>query len=156
MKSSTKTFNEEYINTLQKEQLTDAIEYIDDMLSEVGEADLNLMFLVLKSGEKILCIYDMEQENVLYLPIHLVDYVNDNGTLSYLFYPYHNVADVCSELILSEQPSVMSAPSQRFIEGFFDYWAKIKSGFEFDLKELNGESLDEDINEIYPETLTLS
>ena len=131
--------NKDYINMIKKESIINSISYIDDMISSIGKDDLNLVFLVINQTEKILCLYDYNDENVLYLIVHLMEYVNDNGMLSYLFYPYHNVADSRSELILSEKPNVISAPNQNFINGYFEYWAKVKDDFYKELDELNNE-----------------
>ena len=155
MKSSNEKSNAlDNYKLIQMEHIRDKIDYIDELLSDVGD-NILLMFVVLNTQEKLLCLYDIKEENMLYLVIHLVDYVDDNGNVSYLFYPYHSVADQCSEIILSEQPSVMASPSQRFIDAYFNYWAKYISSLEYELTELSDEE-PEDTLILYPGTNTLS
>ncbi len=137
MTSSKKEFK---LKELEELYSSESIEYINHQMDEFYDEKLELMVVELHNNEKILCFCDIAEVNVLYLPIHLIEHVNERGSLSYLFYSYHNLADDCSELILLEAPKVMFAPSKTVTHNFFEYWDSICKRYSKDIENLENEN----------------
>ena len=113
----------------------DALDYIDERMQAFSDNKMSLFIAELQNGEKIVCLCDMDNEYVLYLPVHLVDSFDENGRASYLLYPYCNLADECSELVLSDAPKVLFGPSKSVIDNYFKYWQFIQAKY---LREISG------------------
>lgn len=124
----------QHYSSISKMLSRQTVEYIEEQFDTFEEGELLLMCVELKNNQKLLCFISLDDVNVLYLPIHLVDYVTESGKLSYAFYPYQYLADPSSEVILNEPPATMFAPNEQFIELFFEYW---ESQVENHLKILN-------------------
>ncbi len=108
------------------------IEYIDTYIDAYMDEEFNIMCVELYNGEKVLCMYDANEPTVLYMPIHLIESVNSDEytyKISYLLYPYHNLASECSELILDEPPKVMFAPKSLLLFRYMGYWNDIKTAY---------------------------
>lgn len=133
------------------------IEYIDTYIAAYMNEEFNIMCVELYNGEKVLCMYDLDDPTLLYMPIHLIENINTDDyvyKISYLLYPYHNLASECSELILDEPPKVIFAPKSLLLFRYMEYWNELKDAYSNILtNQLEDES---DNNYIEAETLMVS
>lgn len=131
------------------------IEYIDEHIDAYMEEAYNIVCVELYNGEKILCMYDFDDPTTLYMPIHLIENITNDDyayKISYLLYPYHNLASDCSELMLDEIPKVVFAPKSVLMMRYMTYWNDTKAVYESVLEQAPElEQFD-----IYPETNIIS
>jgi hypothetical protein len=70
------------------------IEYIEEQIQLYSDEVYNIMCVELYNGEKIICMYNFEEPEILYMPVHLVENVDSDEytyRLSYVLYSYHNL-----------------------------------------------------------------
>ena len=125
------------------------IEYIEEQIQLYSDEVYNIMCVELYNGEKIICMYNFEEPEILYMPVHLVENVDSDEytyRLSYVLYAYHNLASDCSELILDESPKIMFAPKTRLLLRYMDYWNVIKDAYQRALNTAAAEEAESEEN----------
>lgn len=138
------------------------VAYIDDLLERYIEGEFNIICAELENGEKVLCMHSINEEYTLYMPIHLIEDIEDDEfsyKLTYKMYSYRGLAADCSELILSNKPSIIFAPKPSLMARYTDYWTSIRQYHMDILVSVNeSKSNSGDINTaiIEPTTLTKS
>lgn len=113
---------------IELDSIMDQSDYINERLSQYYEGDGHLLILELQNGERILGITDIEDPTVVALAVHIVEQQElEAGGVSiyYRFYTYQNMADVVSELVLFQYPSIAYAPKQDIITAYFKYWSSV-------------------------------
>ena len=69
----------------------ESLDYVNEYIDKYVNAELDIVCAELKNGEKILCLYDFDDPQILYLPIHLIENIEHDEHMykvSYLLYPY--------------------------------------------------------------------
>lgn len=149
---------------MTEQEAVSVIEYIDEHIEQYAAEKFDIVCVELYNGEKIICMYDGEEPDILYMPVHLVENVDSDEysyRLTYVMYSYNNLASDCSELILSEPPKVMFVPKTRLLMRYMEYWNDIKQAYIQAINIANeatnpSESDSPNVQYILPETLTIS
>lgn len=149
--------NEHYDESVEESE--HVVAYIDELLERYIDGDFNIICAELENGEKILCMHNIDEEYTLYMPIHLIEDIEDDEfsyKLTYKMYPYRGLAADCSELFLSKEPSVIFAPKPALMSRYTEYWASIRNYHLNLLLAVNEAKDNPDMVVIEPSTFTKS
>lgn len=146
MTSSNNKYNESEVQeepqTEEERYISECLSYMIDNYNRFNAGELQLVCAELHNGQIIICLTNIDEATILYMPVHLYETTSEiDGVYSpsYAFYPYQNLADEFGEIIIPEEPAIIFNPKQSIKDKYFEYWDRVKNIL---VKDLNLEEND--------------